>query len=65
MNWLAFLGLLIFGGLLAFGLRTGTMPMAPYWSPFRDDEPVWFWLGATIYGTGAILSLAAWVGLLR
>lgn len=65
MNWLALIGAVAFGGALVFGLQTGTMPIAPSWSPYREDEPGWFWIGAFIYSFAVVASLAAFIGLLR
>ncbi len=65
MNWLALIGVAGFVGALLFGLRTGTMPVGPSWSPYRDEEPGWYWTGAAIHASGAAVSLAAFMGLLR
>ncbi len=64
MNWLAIIGIVAFGGGLLFGLQTGTMPIAPSWSPYREEEPGWFWTGASIHAFAATASFAAFVGLL-
>ena len=53
------------GGALLFGLRTSTMPVAPSWSPHREEEPGWFWTGAAIHTFAAIASFAAFIGSLR
>jgi len=65
MNWLALIGVAAFAGALVFGFRTGTMPIWAHWSPYREDEPGWFWAGAAIHALLFAASLAGFLGLLR
>ena len=64
MNWIALIGVALFGGALFFGLKTGTMPMRGS-APFRDDEPVLFWSLGAFYALLLLVSLAAFVGLIK
>lgn len=60
------LGMLIvavgFGGIVAYGLVTGTMLLPPYMCYERDERPFSFWLAAV--ENTALAALAFWVAFL-
>ena len=66
MNWSALIGIAIFGGLLCYGLGTGTMPLPHVGAPQPDriDNPVWFWVAGAFYAALLVVSVAAFIGLL-
>ncbi len=56
---LGFLGLaLLFAAMLAWGLKTGSMP-EKYMGISRARQPVWFWIGGALYALFAIGCLCA------
>ncbi len=65
MNWYALLGVAFFGGLLLFGLRTGSMPYSHSWSFHKDEDPGWFWGGAALHAFLVAFSFADFIGLVR
>ena len=65
MNWIALSGVLMFGGALAFAFAFEVAPAFGAWNPYRDEQPVWFWVICAMHLAFLTLSLAAFVGWLR